>query len=93
MATGETRTIESNLTLTSKYEMTAYDDILNIIGAHGFNMTNLHSRPLKGPKWNHYFFAELEGGAGSEDARDLMRQMETVCDRLKLVGTYQTRNV
>ena len=33
MATGETRNITSDLTLTSKYEMTAYDDILNIIGA------------------------------------------------------------
>ena len=81
------------LVFTVRNEAGALAKILNIIGAHGFNMTNLHSRPLKGPKWNHYFFAELEGGAGSEDARDLMRQMETVCDRLKLVGTYQTRNV
>lgn len=81
------------LVFTVRNEAGALAKILNIIGAHGFNMTNLHSRPLKGPKWNHYFFAELEGGAGSEEARDLMRQMETVCDRLKLVGTYQTRHL
>jgi len=33
MATGITRNITEDTTFTSKYEMTAYDDILNIIGA------------------------------------------------------------
>ena len=77
------------LVFTVKNEAGALAKVLNIIGAHGFNMTNLRSRPLKEPLWNHYFFAELEGNAFSEDGRDLITQLETVCDRLKLVGTYK----
>ena len=61
---------------------------LNIIGSHGFNMSNLHSRPMKGLLWNYYFYIELEGNIKSEDGDDLLRQLGTVCDKLKLLGTY-----
>ena len=77
------------LVFTVPNEAGALAKILNIIGAHGFNMSNLHSRPLKGMNWNYYFFAELEGSAASEDGQDLLRQLSTVCDKLKLVGTYR----
>ena len=77
------------LVFTVKNEAGALAKVLNIIGAHGFNMTNLRSRPMKEPLWNHYFFAELEGNANSDDGRDLLTQLGTVCDRLKLVGTYK----
>ena len=52
-------------------------------------MNNLRSRPMKKPLWNHYFYAELEGNASSEDGRDLMQQLHTVCDKFKLVGAYK----
>ncbi|MBO4446760.1 MAG: hypothetical protein J5764_01390, partial [Bacteroidales bacterium] len=78
------------LVFTVRNEAGALAKILNVIGSHGFNMSNLHSRPAAGMLWKHYFFAELEGSAGSENGQDLIRQLETVCDRLKLVGTYKT---
>ena len=77
------------LVFTVKNEAGALAKVLNIIGAHGFNMTNLRSRPLKEPLWNHFFFAELEGNAFSAEGRDLITQLDTVCDQLKLVGTYK----
>jgi len=77
------------LVFTVKNEAGALAKVLNIIGAHGFNMTNLRSRPMKEPLWNHYFFAELEGNAYSQQGSDLLTQLSTVCDRLKLVGTYK----
>jgi chorismate mutase/prephenate dehydratase len=61
---------------------------LNIIGSLGFNMSSLHSRPLKGLLWNYYFYIELEGNIKSEEGDDLLRQLGTVCDKLKLLGTY-----
>ena len=61
---------------------------LNIIGSHGFNMRNVKSRPMKELTWNYYFFVEIEGNANSEDGRDVINELKTVCDRLKLVGTY-----
>ncbi len=77
------------LVFTVRNEAGALAKTLNIIGSHGFNMSCLHSRPLKGPQWNHYFFAELEGDVNSEDGEDLVRQMRTVCDNLKLLGAYR----
>ncbi len=77
------------LMFTVKNEAGALAKVLNIIGAHGFNMNNLRSRPMKEPLWNHYFYAELEGNASSEDGKDLIRQLSTVCDTFKLVGTYK----
>ena len=61
---------------------------LNIIGSHGFNMRNVKSRPMKELMWNYYFFVEVEGNANSEDGREVINELKTVCDRLKLVGTY-----
>jgi len=77
------------LVFTVRNEAGALAKTLNIIGSHGFNMSNLHSRPVKGPLWNHYFFAELEGSVNSEDGEDLLRQMRTVCDNMKLLGSYK----
>ncbi|MBR3076217.1 MAG: chorismate mutase [Bacteroidales bacterium] len=78
------------LIFTVRNEAGALAKILNIIGSHGFNMSSLHSRPVAGPLWNHYFFAELEGSVDSENGQDLLRQLETVCDRLKMVGAYNS---
>lgn len=64
---------------------------LNIIGSHGFNMRNLRSRPMKKLMWNYYFYVELDGNINTEDGREMLRQLGTVCDRLKLVGTYSTK--
>ena len=61
---------------------------LNIIGSNGFNMRNLRSRPMKNSLWKYYFYAELEGNVFTDAGNDLMIQLKTVCDDLKLIGTY-----
>ena len=77
------------LVFTVKNEAGALAKVLNIIRAHGFNMTNLRSRPMKKGLWNHFFYAELEGSAHSGSGRELLTQLNTVCSQLKLVGTYK----
>ena len=77
------------LVFTVRNEAGALAKILNIIGSHGFNMSSLHSRPLKDKMWGHYFFAELEGSVNSQDGQDLLVQMNTICDKLKHVGNYK----
>lgn len=65
---------------------------LNIIGSHGFNMRNLRSRPMKKLMWNYYFFLELEGNINTEDGNDMLIELQSVCDKLKLVGCYNSNN-
>ncbi len=78
------------LVFTVKNEAGALAQTLNIIGSHGFNMRNLKSRPMKELMWNYYFFVELDGNINTSDGKDMLRELSTVCDRLKLVGTYQS---
>ena len=61
---------------------------LDIIGAHGFNMRNLRSRPMKNLMWTYYFFCEIEGDLNSEEAKNMFVALNTFCDRLKIVGNY-----
>ena len=61
---------------------------LDIIGAHGFNMRNLRSRPMKDLMWTYYFFCEIEGDLNSDDAKNMLLALKTFCDRLKIVGNY-----
>ncbi len=79
------------LMYTVKNEAGALAQTLNIIGAHNFNMCNLHSRPMKELLWNYYFFVELDGDVASEEGESLLRELAPLCDRLKLVGSFYTR--
>ena len=76
------------LVFTVKNEAGSLANTLNIIGSHGFNMRALRSRPMKELMWNYYFYVELDGNINTEDGQDMMRQLSSMCDRLKLVGTY-----
>lgn len=76
------------LMFTAKNEAGSLAQTLNIIGAHGFNMCCLRSRPMKDLLWNYYFFIELDGDINTEEGRSMMIELSTLCDRLKLVGTF-----
>ena len=76
------------LVFTVKNEAGALAQTLNIIGAHGFNMRNLRSRPMKDLQWNYYFYIEAEGNINNENGKALMRELSAICARLKLVGSY-----
>ncbi|MCR4561971.1 MAG: chorismate mutase [Bacilli bacterium] len=79
------------LVFTVKNEAGALASALNIIGSHGFNMRNIRSRPMKELMWNYYFYVEIEGNINSIDGRDLIHELGTFCDRLKVVGTYAAK--
>lgn len=78
------------LIFTVRNECGALANVLNLIGAQGFNMSNLRSRPIKGAMWGHSFFAELDGDAESPEGKDLITQMKAICDRLIIAGNYKS---
>ena len=43
---------------------------------------------MKELQWNYYFFVELDGDINSNDGQDMINELKSVCDRLKIVGTY-----
>ena len=76
------------LVFTVKNEAGALAQTLNIIGAHGYNMRTLRSRPMKGLKWNYYFYIEADGNIHSTNGQDMLRELSALCAKLKCVGSY-----
>lgn len=80
------------IVFTVKNEAGALAKTLNIIGSHSYNMRSLRSRPMKSLMWSYYFYVELEGDGSSSECNDMMNELKSVCDCLKLVGTYSSNN-
>ena len=76
------------LMFTVKNEAGSLAKTLNIIGAHGYNMSCLRSRPMKELMWNYYFYIELDGNVDTSEGRSMMLELGTICDKLKLVGAF-----
>ena len=81
------------LVFTVQNEAGSLAKALNIIGAHGFNMRNLRSRPMKELQWSYYFYLEAEGCINTENGSDMLRELSAVCAKLRMVGSYYADNV
>lgn len=80
--------IYSILLFTVKHEAGSLAKALDIIGAYGFNMRTLRSRPMKELLWQYYFYIEIEGNIHTEEGKEMLRGLEACCDRLKPAGTF-----
>ena len=80
------------LVFTVQNEAGALAQTLNIIGAHGYNMRNLRSRPMKDLQWNYYFYIEAEGNINTQNGRDMLHELSAICAKLRLVGTFYVHN-
>ncbi|MBQ6570192.1 MAG: chorismate mutase [Clostridia bacterium] len=76
------------LVFTVKNQAGSLAQTLNILGAHGYNMRSLRSRPMKDLRWNYYFYIEAEGNINTENGRDLLNELSVLCANLKLAGVY-----
>ena len=77
------------LVFSVKNQAGALAEAINIIGGHGYNMSALHSRPMRGLPWQYYFYIEGEGDIMSPDGRAMMEELSSICDKLRLVGSYK----
>ncbi len=78
----------SVLMFTVKNEAGSLANAISIIGKYGYNMTALRSRPLKKHSWQYYFYIELDGTTDNEDGRKMIAELNNVCDKLKIAGTF-----
>ncbi len=71
-----------------KNEAGALVKVLNKLGEFGYNMSVIHSRPLKGLAWSYYFYIEAEGEYGTEAYKQMISEMEYRCSKLKVLGRF-----
>ncbi len=76
------------LMFTVRNEAGSLARALNIIGAHGFNMRTLRSRPMKELLWQYYFYVEAEGNVRSYEGKCMLEELAVCCDKVKCVGSF-----
>lgn len=76
------------LMFTVRNEAGSLARALNIIGAHGFNMRTLRSRPMKELLWQYYFYVEAEGNVRSYEGKCMLEELTVCCDKVKCVGSF-----
>ena len=74
---------------TVRNEAGALAKAIDIIGQHNFNMISLRSRNMKELLWQYYFYVELEGGISAENAKEMLEQLHSCCDKLKIAGSFK----
>ncbi len=79
------------LVFTVKNEAGSLAKALNIISKHGYNMRSLHSRPSKEMMWRYNFFVEAEGNIRNQNAENMLSELKSACDKIKLVGSYPAK--
>ena len=76
------------LMFTVRNEAGSLARALNIIGAHGFNMRTLRSRPMKELLWQYYFYVEAEGNVRGYEGKCMLEELAVCCDKIKCVGSF-----
>lgn len=76
------------LMFTVKNEAGSLAGAISIIGKYGYNMTALRSRPLRKHSWQYYFYIEIDGRIDTENGKKMISELDQVCDRLKVAGTF-----
>lgn len=76
------------LVFTVRNEAGALAQALNILGAHGFNMRTLRSRPMGDLLWQYYFYIEAEGNIHSPDGEKMLQELTVCCDNIKCIGSF-----
>ena len=76
------------LMFTVRNEAGSLARALNIIGAHGFNMRTLRSRPMKELLWQYYFYVEAEGNVHGYEGKCMLEELAVCCDKVKCVGSF-----
>ena len=82
----------SVLMFTVKNEAGSLANAISIIGKYGYNMTALRSRPLKKHSWQYYFYIEIDGTTDTEEGQKMIAELNKVCDKLKIAGTFAPHN-
>lgn len=76
------------LMFTVRNEAGSLARALNIIGAHGFNMRTLRSRPMKELLWQYYFYVEAEGNIHGYEGKCMLEELAVCCDKIKAIGSF-----
>ncbi len=62
--------------------------VIQKIGASGFNMESIKSRPMPHMPFEYYFYAELVGDPSETESEALLRDLDATCRTVRILGVY-----
>ncbi len=77
------------LLFTVKNEAGSLGRAISVIGAHGFNLHALKSRPARDLIRSYYFTAEGEGNIGSADGKAMLTALAGCCDQVRVIARFE----
>lgn len=66
---------------------------LRVFEPFGINLSKIESRPSKQKEWEYIFYADLEGHVEDENVSSAIKELESHCSLLKILGSYPTVTV
>ena len=63
-------------------------EVIQMIGASGFNMESIKSRPMPHVPFEYYFYVELVGDPTADETAALLRELDRTCRTVRLLGVY-----
>ena len=63
----------------------------NLIGAYGYNMSAVRSRPRKSLSWSYYFYVEADGDGNIDNEKRMLKALGATCDKLRVIGNMEGR--
>ena len=63
-------------------------EVIQMIGASGFNMESIKSRPMPHVPFEYYFYVELVGDPTRDETAALLHELDRICRTVRLLGVY-----
>jgi chorismate mutase/prephenate dehydratase len=82
---------KTSIMLVTRHEKGALVTCLNLLAAHGLNLTKLESRPRPGSPWEYQFYVDFEGNRSDPRVQDALRELAGRSFFLKVFGSYPAR--
>ncbi|HVO50091.1 MAG TPA: prephenate dehydratase [Thermoanaerobaculia bacterium] len=82
---------KTSLVFSTPHRHGALAHCLNVLDAHGLNLTKLESRPVPRHPWEYLFYVDFEGAAGEDAASRAVAALSAECPYLKVLGSYPAR--
>jgi len=77
------------LMFTVKNEAGTLAKAVSTIGAYGYSMRVIRSRPMKDRNWQYYFYTEIDGKINTDNGKAMLKALSAVCENYKVIGTYK----
>ena len=82
---------KTSLVFSTPHRHGALAHCLNLLDAHGLNLTKLESRPVPRHPWEYLFYVDFEGAETEDAAARAVAALSAECPYLKVLGSYPAR--